>query len=118
MISKRPQRHYSFLEPLKLTDKSTSGTLSPDTITTTSSGYSTGGSSVSTTIVPSMNDHNPQKIKSKSKQMRKRNYLCLTYFDVYKRHLLFLSSSEDNKHPLFHFLTTRNKKKGNMQLMY
>ncbi len=71
MLSKGPQRHYSFLEPLKLTDtkkQSTSGTLSPDTITTTSSGYSTGGSSVSTTIVPSVKDHNQHKIKSKSKQ--------------------------------------------------
>jgi len=69
MLSKRCQRHYSFLEPLKLTEtkkQSKSGTLSPDTMTTTSSGYSTGGSSVSTTIVPALKDHNQPKIKSKS----------------------------------------------------
>jgi hypothetical protein len=71
MISKGCQRHYSFLQPPKFTDSlknSTTGTLSPDTITTTSSGYSTGGSSVSTTIVPSLIEHNQQKTKNKGKE--------------------------------------------------
>jgi hypothetical protein len=71
MLSKRWQRNHSFLEPLKLPDSKnqlTSGTLSPATITTTSSGYSTGGSSVSTKLVPPLKDHNQHKIKSNSKQ--------------------------------------------------
>jgi hypothetical protein len=68
MITKGCQRHYSFLQPPKFTGSLTSGTLSPDTITTTSSGYSTGGSSVSTTIVPSSVDLNQQKTKPKGKE--------------------------------------------------
>ena len=68
MLSKGCQRHYSFLEPLKLTDttkQSISGTLSPETIVTTTSGYSTGGSTVSRKINPSLKEH---KMKSKSKK--------------------------------------------------
>jgi hypothetical protein len=74
MVSKGCQRHHSFLEPLKWTETKkqlTSGTLSPDARTTTSSGYSTGGSTVSTTIVPSSKIPNQPKIKSKSKTLEK-----------------------------------------------
>ncbi len=106
MLSKGYQRHFSFLEPLKLTDtnkQAISGTLSPDTITTISSGYSTGGSSLSSTIVPSLKDHNQHKMKSKSKQMWTRNDLYISYFDIHIRHLLFLShilsSTENNIYP-------------------
>jgi hypothetical protein len=78
MLSKGCQRHRSFLQPTKFTDtlkRSPSGTLSPDTITNTSSGYSTGGSSISTTIVPSSKKSSlsiaqkqQHKTKSKGKQ--------------------------------------------------
>jgi hypothetical protein len=78
MLSKECQRHYSFLQKPKFTNslkQSTSGTLSPDILTTTSSGYSTGGSSVSTTLVSSLQksssssiDHNQHKVKSRGKQ--------------------------------------------------
>jgi len=78
MLSKRYQRHHSFLQPPKCTDvlkESTSGTLLSDT-TTTTSGYSTAGSSVSTTVPPSSKKlsssipYNQHKTKLKDKQRR------------------------------------------------
>ncbi|CAF0928428.1 unnamed protein product [Rotaria sp. Silwood1] len=55
LSNRRHRQHQSLLQTPKIPNvlkKSTSGTLSPDTTTTTSSGYSTGGSSVSNTKDP------------------------------------------------------------------
>jgi len=96
------ERHQSILlhapKVPHLSKQPTSGTLSPETTTTTSSGYSTGGSSVSTTIKLSSKKSatsigqkqiQPQQhnVKSKGKKKKykshvvKRTYLCSSYFD-------------------------------------
>ncbi|CAF2395820.1 unnamed protein product [Rotaria sp. Silwood2] len=57
LSNERHRQHQSLLQAPKIPNmfkKSTSGTLSPETTTTTSSGYSTGGSSVSNTQDPCM----------------------------------------------------------------
>ncbi|CAF2411149.1 unnamed protein product [Rotaria sp. Silwood2] len=78
MLSKGCQRHHALLKTSKFSDQSkqsTSGTLSPDTIATTSSGYSTGDSSISTTMISiskktssSSITCNQHKTKAKGKQ--------------------------------------------------
>ncbi|CAF1270734.1 unnamed protein product [Adineta steineri] len=81
MLSKRCQRHHSFLNPSKFTDRlkpSNSGTLSSDTITTTSSGYSTGGSTVSTNIISSLKKPSCNQHKNKSNILPKSKHINST----------------------------------------
>jgi hypothetical protein len=99
--------HRSLLQTSKITEmlkQPTLGTLSPETTATTSSGYSTGGSSVSTSINPSLKkssvsssstggkqllqqqqQQQQHKTKSKGKKniihVAKRPYLRSSYFD-------------------------------------
>ncbi|CAF0997065.1 unnamed protein product [Rotaria sordida] len=70
MLSKRRQRNHTLLKTSKFSDQSkqsTSGTLSPDTIATTSSGYSTGDSSISTSKKSSSSSITCNQHKTKSK---------------------------------------------------
>ena len=70
MLSKRSQHHHKFLKPSQLLDPFktlTSGTLSPDTIATTSSGYSTGDSLILPSKVPSSITDSQHKTQSKGK---------------------------------------------------
>jgi hypothetical protein len=54
MLSKERHRQHKSKLPPDMFKQSISGTLSPETTATTSSGYSTGGSSVSTRLNPSL----------------------------------------------------------------
>ncbi|CAF1169640.1 unnamed protein product [Adineta ricciae] len=100
MLSKRCQRHHSFLQSPKFTDRlkqSTSGTLSSDTTitTSTSSGYSTGGSSVATTI-PSSGKRLPSN-QHKVKPKGLHNFLTKlkTFIITPKAKHIHLSPSKD-----------------------
>ncbi len=64
--------HRSLLQTSKITEmlkQPTLGTLSPETTATTSSGYSTGGSSVSTSINPSLKKSSVSSSSTGGKQL-------------------------------------------------
>ncbi|CAF3413689.1 unnamed protein product [Rotaria sp. Silwood1] len=77
MLSKGYQRHHALLKTSKFSDQSkqsTSGTLSPDTIATTSSGYSTGDSSISTTMI-STSKKSSSSITSNQHKTKSKGFL-------------------------------------------
>jgi hypothetical protein len=92
LSTERHRQHRSLLQAPKLPNMfkhSILDTLSPESTVTTSSGYSTGGSSVSTTINPSLekpttssssssiaHKQQQQQYKTKSKGKKKRTHVA------------------------------------------